>query len=214
MLVKYCGCQTEDDYRLLSASRADIIGFVFAESKRKVTPEEVSEWIGSFEERKLLAGVFQNSSIEDMISTARKVPLDIIQCHGNESVNAIIELKKHTTKHVYKAIPYSGEIAEQIAAYAKCADAIVVDSVSKGQFGGTGTSFSWNEVPSILNVSVKHNIPCFIAGGINPENINSLLKYKPYGVDLSGGIEHEGKKSSERITKLERMISHASSNRT
>jgi phosphoribosylanthranilate isomerase len=214
MYVKYCGCQSEDDYKLLSSSRADIIGFVFAESKRKVTPEEVSSWVGFHEKRKLLAGVFQNSSIEEMVSAAKEVPLDIIQCHGNESVSTIINLKKRTKKLVYKAIPYSDTISEQIAVYAKYADAIVVDSVSKGQFGGTGISFSWTQVPGILKEAKKENVPCFIAGGINPENINSLLEYDPYGVDLSGGIEYEGKKSSERIKKLERMISHVSSNRT
>jgi phosphoribosylanthranilate isomerase len=214
MYVKYCGCQTKYDYLLLSSSKADIIGFVFADSKRKVTPEEVSSWVGSHEKRKLLAGVFQNSSIEEMVLAAEKVPLDIIQCHGNESVSTIINLKKRTKKLIYKAIPYSDTISEQIAVYAKCADAIVVDSVSKGQFGGTGISFSWTQVPAILKESKKENVPCFIAGGINPENINTLLDYDPYGIDLSGGIEFEGKKSSDRIKKLERMILHVSSNRT
>lgn len=214
MYVKYCGCQTEDDYLLLSTSKADIIGFVFADSKRKVTIEEVSSWVGSHEKRKLIAGVFQNSSIEEMVSAAEKVPLDIIQCHGNESVSTIINLKKLTKKLIYKAIPYSDTISEQISEYAKYADAIVVDSVSKGQFGGTGISFSWNQVPAILKDAKKENVPCFIAGGINPENINTLLDYDPYGVDLSGGIEYKGKKSSDRIKKLERMILHANSNRT
>lgn len=213
MYVKYCGCQTEDDYMLLSTSRADIIGFVFADSKRKVAIEEVSSWVGSQEKQKLIAGVFQNSSVEEMVSAAEKVPLDIIQCHGNESVSTLINLKKRTKKLIFKAIPYSETISEQIAVYAKCVDAIVVDSVSNGQFGGTGISFPWTHVPAILKEAKKENVPCFIAGGINPENINTLLDYDPYGVDLSGGIEYEGKKSSERIKKLERMISNVSSNR-
>lgn len=214
MIVKYCGCRTEDDYRLLSSSRADIIGFVFADSKRKVSPEEVSSWVSSHGIRKRLAGVFQNSSIEDMVSAVKIVPLDIIQCHGNESVDTIIELKIRTNKQVYKAIPFNETIYEQIAVYGKYADAILVDSVSKGQFGGTGTSFSWTEVPSILKEAKKVDVPCFIAGGITPDNIKTLLQYYPYGVDLSGGIEYKGRKSSERITELERMVSHASSNCT
>lgn len=213
MYVKYCGCQTEDDYMLLSSSRADIIGFVFADSKRKVEIEEVSSWVGSHEKQKLIAGVFQNSSIEEMVSAAGKVPLDIIQCHGNESVSTILNLKKRTNKLVYKAIPYSDTTFEQIAVYGKYADALIVDSVSNGQFGGTGNSFSWTQVPAILKEAKKENVPCFIAGGINPENINSLLEYDPYGVDLSGGIEYEGKKSGERIKKLERMITYVNSSR-
>jgi phosphoribosylanthranilate isomerase len=214
MYVKYCGCQTEDDYLLLSSSRADIIGFVFADSKRKVAREDVSSWVRSHGKRKLIAGVFQNSSIEEMVSAAEEVPLDIIQCHGNESVSTIIKLKKRTRKLIYKAIPYSDNISEQIAVYAKYADAIVVDSVSKGQFGGTGISFAWTQVPAILKLAKEENVPCFIAGGITPENIDTLLDYGPYGVDLSGGIEYEGRKCSNRIEKLERMILHVSSNRT
>jgi phosphoribosylanthranilate isomerase len=214
MFVKYCGCRTEDDYRLLSSSKADIIGFVFADSKRKVTPEEVSAWVASLGKHKQLAGVFQNHSIEEIVSAAMQVPLDIIQCHGNESVQTIKELKEQTKKQVFKALPYSKAIDEQMALYADCADAILVDSVSKGQFGGTGVSFDWSEVPALLSAAEQYGISVFIAGGIKPDNISALLPYKPYGIDLSGGIEHEGKKCKEQITEIERKISYVSSNRT
>ncbi|MCM3718928.1 phosphoribosylanthranilate isomerase [Fictibacillus phosphorivorans] len=214
MYVKYCGCQTEEDYLLLSSSRADMIGFVFADSKRKVSPEEVSSWVRSHEKRKQIAGVFQDSPIEEMVAAAIRVPLDIIQCHGNESVNTIATLKKQTKKLIYKAIPYSEAISEQIERYGKYADAIIVDSLSKGQFGGTGTSFSWERVPEIMSFAKKENIPCFIAGGITPENIHNLLRCNPHGIDLSGGIESDGKKCKDRIEKLERMMLDVSSNRT
>jgi phosphoribosylanthranilate isomerase len=204
--IKYCGCQTADDYVLLSSTKADIIGFVFAKSKREVKLKEVSKWVECFGKQKKLAGVFKNASAEDMIHVAAEAKLDIIQCHGDERPETLLYLKKQTGKTIYKAIPFSSTINDQIALYSKCADAIIVDSVADGQFGGTGVPFSWNKIPLLLKEVQKYNLPVFIAGGINSENVKSLLDYNPYGIDLSGGIEKDGKKCAKRITELEGMM--------
>ncbi|MBY6035698.1 phosphoribosylanthranilate isomerase [Fictibacillus nanhaiensis] len=206
VLVKYCGCQTEEDYRLLSATKANIIGFVFAESKRKVRGEEVSSWMRSYGKEKELAGVFQNASVDEILHVVSQVPLDIIQCHGHETVETLIQLKKQCSTKIYKAIAYGEDVIDQIALYAECADAIVVDSVSDGQFGGTGVPFAWTEIPQFIKKANKYNIPIIIAGGITPENIHTLLEYHPDGIDISGGIEREGKKCGIRIKKLEGMM--------
>jgi phosphoribosylanthranilate isomerase len=212
--VKYCGCRSEEDYRLLTSTRADIIGFVFADSKRKVRTDDVKDWVRNHGKQKKLAGVFQNASIEQITDAISGIPLDIIQCHGNESVDMIDELKRETGMQVFKAIPFNDMIFEQIAHFAPSVDAIIVDSVSKGQFGGTGIPFSWSKVPSIIEVANRFQVSCFIAGGITPENVDSLLKFKPFGIDMSGGIEEKGSKSSEKIQKLEGVMFHVSNNRT
>jgi phosphoribosylanthranilate isomerase len=206
LLIKYCGCQSEEDYRLLSKTRADMIGFVFAESKRKVKPSEVAAWVKNNGKQKGLVGVFQDAPIEEIIKTVKEVPLDVIQCHGNEPVQTIKDLKIKTKKRVFKAIPYDGEIMKKIRQYGNYADGIIVDSVSKGQFGGTGVPFLWKKVPSMMKEAEQQGVLCMIAGGITPVNVSSLLKYKPMGIDISGGIEDNGKKCEGKIVNLERMI--------
>lgn len=204
--IKYCGCQSEEDYRLLIKTHANMIGFIFAESRRKVKPSDVKVWVQKNGRPKQLVGVFQNAANQEIINTINEVPLDTIQCHGVETVESIVELKKQTKKKVYKALPYSDQILEDIRLYGSAADAIIVDSVSKGQFGGTGVPFSWRNVPAIMKEAEQQGISCFIAGGITPDNVSLLLKFKPHGIDLSGGIEENGKKCKERIDKLERMM--------
>jgi phosphoribosylanthranilate isomerase len=204
--IKYCGCQSVEDYRLLSSSKANIIGFIFADSKRKVIPEEAARWIDLNGKQKKLAGVFQNASLETIFETASKLPLDIIQCHGQEQPETLLQLKKFVKAEIYKAIPFSDNVVEQIEHYSASADAILIDSMAGGQFGGTGIPFSWSKIPWIKKEAEKYNLPVFIAGGINPSNIKDLLQYKPHGIDLSGGIERDGKKCERRLTELERMI--------
>ncbi|WNB93730.1 phosphoribosylanthranilate isomerase [Bacillus sp. NEB1478] len=204
--IKYCGCQSEEDYKLLSSSKAHIIGFVFADSKRRVSTNDVSRWIELYGKQKKLAGVFQNASVETIVNAANEIPLDIIQCHGQEQPETLLQLKNKLSTDIYKAIPFNEQVFEQIKYYSSSSDAIIIDSMSEGQFGGTGIPFSWSKVPAIINEAEKLNLPVFIAGGITPSNISALLQYKPHGIDLSGGIEKDGRKCEQRITELEGMI--------
>ncbi|WP_416728836.1 phosphoribosylanthranilate isomerase [Fictibacillus sp. JL2B1089] len=204
--IKYCGCQSEDDYKLLIESKADLIGFIFAESKREVDPTEVNSWIEKYGKPKKLVGVFQNATLQRIKNVVNTVPIDIIQCHGTESVDQLKEIRVHCNKEIYKALPFSESIFKRIELYGKAADGLIIDSVSKGQFGGTGIPFSWEEVPNMMKASDGIGVTCFIAGGIKPENVSELMKLHPHGIDLSGGIEENGKKSVKKIETLERMI--------
>lgn len=204
--IKYCGCQSEEDYRILVNTNADYIGFIFAESKRKVSTTDVVRWIKRYGKPKKLVAVFQNASLKEMLDVKSKVPIDIIQCHGNESKEMIEEIKNRLNVKIYKALPYRQQILKDIEIYASATDAIIVDSVSNGQFGGTGVPFSWSDVPHMMKKAEEQGVPCFIAGGITPDNVSVLLAYHPHGIDLSGGIEENGKKSAKQIEQLERML--------
>lgn len=72
--------------------------------------------------------------------------------------------------------------------------------------GGTGVSFDWSAVPDYINFSAKHNKLCFIAGGVNENNIEKLLMLNPYGIDLSSGLEVEDKKSKDKIQQIEERV--------
>jgi phosphoribosylanthranilate isomerase len=203
VLIKYCGCKSAEEYKMLIATKADVIGFIFADSRRKVDPDKVSSWLKRTRTEKKIAGVFRNSPLDEIVSIANHVPLDIIQCHGDEPAEALLQLKEQSGKMIIKAIPFNEKVIEEIGKYSYAADAIIVDSALNGQFGGTGVTFSWSRVPAILKAARKWNIPCLIAGGINSSNVKELLSFKPDGIDLSGGIETDGKKCIEKIKEFE-----------
>lgn len=204
--IKYCGCQSEEDYKLLIGTKADLIGFIFAESKRKVDPTIVNSWIEKYGKPKKLVGVFQNATLQRIKEVISTVPIDIIQCHGTETVEQLKEIRVHCNKEIYKALPFSEHVLNEIELYGKAADSLIVDSVAKGQFGGTGIPFSWEEVPNMMRTAERIGVTCFIAGGIRPDNVSELIRLHPHGIDLSGGIEENGRKSLKRIETLERMI--------
>jgi phosphoribosylanthranilate isomerase len=209
-VLKYCGMTSEEDYRLALESKATHIGFIFAKgSKRYVEADKVSRWVSAVGKgEKKLVGIFVNEELAKIEETARQVPLDVIQLHGEETVQDIKTLKIEDSMEVWKAIPHSEEAVRQMKEYASAVHAFLIDSKVKGQFGGTGHPFDWGFVPVYQKQAAFLGIPCIIAGGIHPENAAQLSAYQMDGMDVSSGIETNGRKDREKIQKLEREIFH------
>lgn len=209
-ILKYCGMTCEHDYRLALDSKATHIGFIFAKgSKRYVEPDEVSRWVAAFGKGdKKLVGIFVNEAMNEVRTSALQVPLDVIQLHGEETIEDIKELKTDGSFEVWKAIPHGNEAVDQMKEYASVVNAFLIDSKIKGQFGGTGHPFDWEFVPVYQNFAWTVGIPCIIAGGIDAENAAQLSSYKIDGIDVSSGIETKGRKDGEKIQELEREIFH------
>ncbi|MFC3882716.1 phosphoribosylanthranilate isomerase [Bacillus songklensis] len=209
-ILKYCGMTCEEDYQLVLTSKATHIGFIFAkESKRYVEPEEVRRWVTKFGKgQKKLVGVFVNESMEQVWNTALQVPLDVIQLHGAETIEDVRGLKTQGAAEVWKAIPHSDQTIEKMQEYADVVDAFLIDSKVKGQFGGTGQAFNWGFVPVYQRFAKTAGIPCIIAGGIDADNMVQLSSYGIDGIDVSSGIETNGRKDGEKIQKIEREIPH------
>lgn len=209
-ILKYCGMTCAEDYQFALSSEATHIGFIFAKgSKRYVQPEEVSRWVSAFGKGgKKLVGIFVNEAMNEVEKTAEQVSLDVIQLHGNESVEDMKTLSIDRPTNIWKAIPHSEKAVEQMKEYASIVDAFLIDSKVKGQFGGTGHTFDWEFVPVYQKMADSLGIPCIIAGGIDFQNAMQLKAYKVDGIDVSSGIETDGRKDREKITKLEREIFH------
>jgi phosphoribosylanthranilate isomerase len=92
--------------------------------------------------------------------------------------------------------------------YAEAADGFVIDSKVKDAFGGTGQTFDWSKVPCYIQAAEELNKTLFIAGGIAPDNIHQLLELHPPGIDISSGIEQNGKKDETLLTRLEERVNH------
>ena len=213
-LVKICGLQDVEVLKSMKILPLDYVGFVFAPSRRKVTPEAAAEMIAELAawetgEIPRAAGVFVNPALPELEVLLRGVPLDVIQLHGQESPQFCREVKQAFPHlQVWKALSVSGrspggaaDIHALLESYAGAADALLLDTYDPQGSGGSGRTFDWEQIPLYQQAAAEYALPLFIAGGLHPDNVNELLdSYAPYGVDVSSGVESGGRKDIAKIT--------------
>ena len=185
--VKICGLKEAAHVVAAVEAGADAVGFVFAKSKRQITPAQAHELAKHVPENVLKVGVFVNETAETMNDIAKTVPLDVIQLHGDESQALIEQLQFPTIKAIGVKTP--ADVAT-LAHYDT--DYVLVDA----PVAGSGETFDW----SLLETTYPNLI---LAGGLNNENITSALKkVAPYMVDVSSGVETDGVKDSAKIARF------------
>jgi phosphoribosylanthranilate isomerase len=176
--VKICGICDVDGARAAVESGADMIGFHFCTSERRVSPEEARAIVRELLVRPTIVGVFINEDPEEVKRIAELVDLDMVQLHGSEPPGY------DAGRPVIKVLKVQGD---QIPDAEDWPDPIMLDSWSSDQRGGTGRTWDW-ELARPLISSRK----VFIAGGLEPGNVGKVVSgFKPYGVDVSSGIELE-----------------------
>lgn len=200
--IKICGITRLDDALLAVKLGADLLGFNFYEkSPRYVSPELASSIIKEIPKEVGIVGVFVNETVETIARIASEVGLDAIQLHGDEEAPFINEVRQLTGLEVIKAIRVSPDFElDKIAEYP--VDAILLDSYSAKERGGTGTTFKW-KIAYEAQFSIDGVV--YLAGGLSPENVSlAIREARPFGVDVCSGVESEpGKKDP---TKLKQFI--------
>lgn len=193
--VKICGLSRPRDIEVVNIEKPDYIGFVFADSRRKVTPQQALELRSKLSPDIIPVGVFAHEPAENILSMVRNGVIDAIQLHGFEDEEYIHRLKMLTDKPVIKAIAVQNKGDTQKWA-ATSADYLLLDN----KHGGSGQSFDWNLIGEI-------NKPYFLAGGLCPENITEAIKKtKPFAVDTSSGVETNGLKDPVKIKDFIRSV--------
>ncbi|WP_172840456.1 phosphoribosylanthranilate isomerase [Virgibacillus phasianinus] len=193
MLVKTCGIMTNEAASTAVLSGADLIGFVFAPSKRYMAPEQAAEIAKTLPSPIKKVGVFVNETAKTITAIAGKVGLDYIQLHGDEPA-AFAEQLPYP---IIKAFPATQESLAELKDY-PC-DYYLIDSPFGGNRGGNGTVFDWTVLKD-LNVDTNKLI---LAGGLTPENVQEAISMTaPVGVDVSSGIETNGRKDLSKIQKF------------
>ncbi len=191
MKVKICGITDKASALAAVEFGADALGFVFAESKRKIDTETAKKIISILPERVMKVGVFVNESKEEIEKIASQVGLTHVQIHGNETPEYCGTL----TFPVIKAISIEGGADLEKMESFPC-DYILLDGPKGKYHGGNGLSFDWDLV---RNLSLKTK-KIILAGGLTPENVKEAMqKAKPYMVDVSSGVETDGKKDLQKI---------------
>jgi phosphoribosylanthranilate isomerase len=189
MFVKICGLKTLSAAQTAVSAGADFLGFIFAESSRKVQPELVREIAKNLPSHVKKVGVFANQSEQEVMRSAEMAGLDYIQLHGNESAS----FAKRMPLPVIKAFAiHSEEDLENLHDYP--ADYLLVD-LPKGS-SGQGLTLDWGMLQ-------KAELPLnkiFLAGGLTPENVGEAISTVfPFAVDVASGVETNGKKDAKKI---------------
>jgi phosphoribosylanthranilate isomerase len=178
--VKVCGVCDVFAARAAVEAGADLIGFHFCSSQRRIRPEEGRQIVAELEKvgdrRPLLVGVFIDQSEEEVDEVAGFVGLDMVQLHGSEAPGF------RASRPVMKALKVRGGRVPETEAWP---EPFLLDSWTPDQRGGTGRSWDWE---SARELARRRRL--FFAGGLDPGNVGEVVRrYRPYGVDVSSGVE-------------------------
>jgi phosphoribosylanthranilate isomerase len=191
MKVKICGITTAEAALHAVNQGADALGFVFAPSKREVSPEQAHDIISALPEAIWKVGVFVDETPERIGEIADIAGLTHIQLHGNEAAGHYRCCGKPLIKSI--SVRSSADLEKITESEA---DFILLDSPPGQYKGGNGISFDWN-----LATALETNAKVILAGGLSPENVTDAVKLvKPYMVDVSSGVESDGVKNLAKIT--------------
>ena len=197
VLVKVCGITNAGDARAAAEAGADAVGLIFAESPRRVGIEEAHRISKALPENIIRVGVFVDEEPAEVSRISRKVGLDLVQLHGDETPETVTAVRESGVK-VMKALRVRDAASlEALDGYE--ADLFLLDTYSEGVRGGTGERFDWEVAKS---VSGRDNI--VVSGGLGPENVGEAVEFfEPYGVDASSSLEDgPGKKNVERVRRF------------
>ena len=213
--VKMCGISKVETIPAVVEAKPDYMGLVFAPSKRQVTVDQAKILVeelhrgyakkyGSDTEHDKndtikTVGVFVNETVDNLVTIANEANLDAVQLHGDEDEAFIQSLKERTNVEVWKAIQIR-TAADTEKWIDSSADMLLFDAYHKDERGGTGEVFDWSSLDAFER-------PFMLAGGIDSTNVARAIRtVRPYGIDISSGIETNGVKDDEKITAFTKIV--------
>lgn len=194
--IKICGLMRPEDIETVNEVCPDYAGFILAQGRRRtVSPTRMRELTMRLRPEVQRTAVFLDQDPKWIAVLAREDLMDVIQLHGRESDEQIRFLQRQTGRKIIKA--YRIETAADIrTAQKSAADLVLLDNGD----GGTGKSFDWS-----LLLEMKR--PYILAGGLSPDNVrDAILRTRPYGVDVSSGVESFGYKDARKIRQFTEAV--------
>lgn len=182
--IKICGLMDQEMVEATCQLGADYLGFIFAKSKREMLPREVKRITKNVPEQIKKVGVFVSPTEEEVKRVIQESELDLVQIHGDFCMKE------------YGVPVIQAKSVEQSITIQTTADFLLLDAPPKEFYGGNGETFSWEEI----NPSELPKEKLIIAGGLTSQNVQQALAYfQPMGVDVSSGVETDGKKDRQKI---------------
>ena len=206
--VKMCGISKVETIPAVVEAKPDYMGLVFAPSKRQVTVEQAKILIEELHKQCInhydtkvvkTVGVFVNETLDNLVRIADTANLDAVQLHGDEDEAFIQSLKERTNVEIWKAVQIrsAADVEKWIDS---SADMLLFDAYHKDERGGTGEVFDWSSLDAFER-------PFMLAGGIDSTNVARAIRtVRPYGIDISSGIETNGMKDDKKITAFTKIV--------
>ncbi|MEO8706459.1 MAG: phosphoribosylanthranilate isomerase [Kofleriaceae bacterium] len=201
--IKICGITLADDAARASASGADFIGINFwIKSKRHVPASRAALLAAAAHAAgdAKVVGVFVDASAATIAEIVHDVALDVIQLHGDESPDDVVEIATLTKRPVWKAFPATSPELADLERYAVAA--VLLDTPTPDR-GGSGATFDWT-----LARTIRHRYPgrlLVLAGGLRPDNVAAAIAAagSPWAIDVASGVETApGIKDAAKISQL------------
>lgn len=211
--IKICGNTSFEDTRLAANAGADALGFVFAQSPRRVIPEQVAAIVSQLPVDIEKIGVFVDSIFEEICEIVETCGLTGVQLHVEDSAGLPARLRARfgSRLRILRVVHFAEGAADRVRTMQADPNvhAVLVDSRTKTAVGGTGLAFDWAEAARTLfrNAELsEHRL--IAAGGLKPENVaEAIATLRPWGVDVSSGVESApGRKDAK---KVETFVAHA-----
>ncbi len=198
--IKICGNTNLEDALYAAELGADMLGFIFADSPRKVSPALVQKISDQLPMTTAKVGVFVDEDVQKVNNLADECHLDYVQLHGSEDTDYCAQL----TVPYIKVIRIKNEKSlSDLKLFTP--SFFLLDTFDKDKAGGTGKTFDWNLAAKAVKAT---KYPVFLSGGLSPENIADAIKtVGPYGVDLNSGVESApGVKDHKKLKKAIELI--------
>ena len=195
--IKICGIKRLEDIEIVNRYNPDYIGFVFADSKRKVSHDLAKELRNNLDSDIIPVGVFVDSPQDEILKLFDEGIIEIAQLHGSESEQYILDLKKKTDGELktINAIEMTQEV-DLLEYNDSNSDYLLLDSGK-----GSGKTFDW----SLIRKDIKKEF--FLAGGLNSKNVTQAIdEFNPYAIDLSSSLETDGFKDENKIKEIMEVI--------
>lgn len=197
--LKLCGMRRREDIDYMNEYRPDYVGFILSDGfRRSVGLGTFCELAGCLDKGIKRVGVFVNEPLQELLKYYPE-ELDVFQLHGDEDEKYIGQLRRNVPENceIWKAVRVKS--AADIERWnSSGADKLLLDAFQEGAVGGTGKTADWSVITA-ANIEK----PFFAAGGINAGNFTvAAATLKPFGIDLSGGIETDGIKDKDKIAEI------------
>ncbi|AXS82034.1 MULTISPECIES: phosphoribosylanthranilate isomerase [Marinobacter] len=192
--VKICGLTRPEDVDAAVECGADALGFVFyGPSPRSVNADQAAALVRRIPAFVSVVGLFVNPSRQELETVLDKVPLDLLQFHGDETAAFCSGFGRRWIKAV--RVRESGQIERAFEEFRDSAG-LLVDAWDPEKYGGTGKGFNWELIPE------DRPLPLILAGGLSSANVFAAVnQVKPWAVDVSGGVEQgKGIKDIQKIS--------------
>lgn len=203
--IKVCGITNKEDALKAAELKVNALGFIFAQSPRKIKPNEAKKIIKELPLFIFSVGVFVNEKIDVVEKIIDTCSLNILQFHGQENPSYCSYFKKKFKQQkIIKVFSIEDKNSlNNISLYSGKIDAILLDTFIQGKSGGTGKTFDWN-----IALLAKKYGQIILSGGLNSDNIKTAIKkVSPYAIDVNSGIEKSpGIKDHQKMEKFIKKI--------